>query len=129
MNKSVYSIVLSDDVVAQVDRLAYKAGTSRSAMINRILADYVSYVTPEQRLRDILDLIISSTEEDASILLSIVYRVEVSRDSITIWTILDADPNGTIDKHTEGVTITDGVPSGVPMVFVTSEFLRIAVAR
>ncbi|MBQ1203294.1 MAG: ribbon-helix-helix protein, CopG family, partial [Loktanella sp.] len=54
MNKSVYSIVLSDDVVAQVDRLAYKAGTSRSAMINRILADYVSYVTPEQRLRDIL---------------------------------------------------------------------------
>ena len=54
MNKSVYSIVLSDDVVAQVDRLAYKAGISRSGMINRILAEYVSYVTPEQRLRDIL---------------------------------------------------------------------------
>ena len=55
MNKSVYSIVLSDDVVAQVDRLAYKAGTSRSNMINQILADYVSYITPEKRLRDILD--------------------------------------------------------------------------
>lgn len=54
MKKSVYSIVLSDDVVAQVDRLAYKAGTSRSGMINRILAEYVSYVTPEQRMRDIL---------------------------------------------------------------------------
>ena len=54
MNKSVYSIVLSDDVVAQVDRLAYKAGTSRSNMINQILADYVSYITPEKRLRDIL---------------------------------------------------------------------------
>ena len=69
---------------------------------------------PEQKLRDILDLIISSTEEDASILLSIVYRVEVSRDKITIWTILNADPNGTIDENTEGVTITYGVPSGVP---------------
>ena len=55
MNKNVYSIVLSDDVVAQVDRLAYKAGTSRSNMINQILADYVSYITPEKRLRDILD--------------------------------------------------------------------------
>lgn len=54
MNKSVYSIVLSDDVVAQVDRLAYKAGTSRSNMINQILADYVSYITPEKRMRDIL---------------------------------------------------------------------------
>lgn len=69
---------------------------------------------PEQKLRDILDLIISSTEEDASILLSIVYRVEVSRDAITIWTILNADPNGTIDENTKGVTITDGVPFGVP---------------
>jgi len=55
MNKSVYSIVLSDDVVAQVDRLAYKAGTSRSNMINQILAEYVSYTTPEKRLRDIFD--------------------------------------------------------------------------
>jgi len=41
--------------VAQVDRLAYKAGTSRSNMINQILAEYVSYTTPEKRLRDIFD--------------------------------------------------------------------------
>ena len=84
---------------------------------------------PEQKLRDILDLIVSSTEEDASILLSIVYRVEVSRDAITIWTILNADPNGIIDENTEGVTITDGVPFGVPTVFVTDRYIRITVAR
>ncbi|MBQ1271354.1 MAG: ribbon-helix-helix protein, CopG family [Clostridia bacterium] len=53
MNKSVYSIVLSDDVIRQVDQLAYREGTSRSNMVNRILAEYVSYVTPEQRMRDI----------------------------------------------------------------------------
>ena len=38
MKKSVYSLVLSDDVIAAVDRAAYQNGLSRSAMINRILA-------------------------------------------------------------------------------------------
>ena len=84
---------------------------------------------PEQRLRDILDIIISDTAEAPSALLSIVYRVEVSRDTITIWTILDTDPNGTIDDSTDGVTITDGIGSGVPIVFVTDSFIRITVAR
>ena len=92
---------------------------------------------PEQRLRDILDLIISSTEEDPTALLSIVYRVEVAPETITIWTILDSDPNGTIDENTtegvtiasENVTITAGIPSGVPIVFVTDAFIRITVAR
>ena len=53
MKKSVYSLVLSDDVVAAVDRAAYQNGVSRSAMINQILAEYVSYTTPEQRMREI----------------------------------------------------------------------------
>lgn len=53
MNKSVYSLVLSDDVVAAVDREAYRAGMSRSAYINKLLAETVSYVTPEQRMNDI----------------------------------------------------------------------------
>lgn len=53
MKKSVYSLVLSDDVVAEVDRAAYQNGLSRSAMINQILAEYVSYTTPEQRMREI----------------------------------------------------------------------------
>ena len=42
MKKSVYSLVLSDDVVEAVDRAAYQNGLSRSAMVNQILADYVS---------------------------------------------------------------------------------------
>lgn len=69
---------------------------------------------PEQRLREILDTIINSVGIDEEILLSVVYRVEVGPDTITIWTMLDADPTGTIDPTQEGVTITMCLPSGVP---------------
>lgn len=62
MNKSVYSIVLSDDVVAEIDRLAYREGTSRSNMINQILAQYVSYTTPEKRLSDIFSKAVELVE-------------------------------------------------------------------
>ena len=51
--KSVYSIVLSDRVVEQVDALAYENGMSRSAMINHILAEQLSLTTPEQQMRSI----------------------------------------------------------------------------
>lgn len=54
MNKTVYSLVLSDDVVEAVDRMAYARGTSRSNLINQILAEAVGYVTPERRMADIL---------------------------------------------------------------------------
>ena len=46
MNKSIYSLVLSDEVVDAVDALARSAGLSRSAMINRILAERVAFVKP-----------------------------------------------------------------------------------
>ena len=45
MANSVYSIVLNDAVVEAIDRLAYQNGTNRSSMINRILAERVSYTT------------------------------------------------------------------------------------
>lgn len=83
---------------------------------------------PEQRLREILEYILSSDDEAAA-LLSIVYRVEVNADSITVWTILDADPTGEIDYTLDGVIITPGVGSGVPTVFVTTAFIRVTVAR
>lgn len=52
MKKTVYSLVLSENVVAEIDRLAYHKGTNRSNMINQILAEYVSYTTPEKRMQD-----------------------------------------------------------------------------
>jgi len=53
LDKSIYSLVLSDKVVEAVDDLANAAGLSRSAMINRILAERVAYTTPEMRLGEI----------------------------------------------------------------------------
>lgn len=55
MNKNVYSIVLTDNVIRAVDDEAYRRGTNRSNLINQILAEYLSCVTPEMRMRQIFD--------------------------------------------------------------------------
>ena len=57
MQKSLYSLILSDDVVEAVDRLAHTMRTNRSNMVNQILAEYVSYVTPEKRMQQIFSLL------------------------------------------------------------------------
>lgn len=53
MKKSLYSLMLSDDVVQAVDVLASRRGTNRSAMVNQILAEYTDMMTPERRVQDI----------------------------------------------------------------------------
>lgn len=55
MKKSVYSLVLTDAVVEAVDQLAAQNRTSRSNMINQILAEHISFQTPEMRMRDIFE--------------------------------------------------------------------------
>lgn len=59
-SKSIYSLVLSDDVVEAVDRLAAGSGLSRSAMVNQLLAERVRCVTPEMRLKSITSAIRSA---------------------------------------------------------------------
>ncbi len=53
MNRSIYSLVLMDSVVEAVDQLAAQMHTSRSNLINQILAEHVSMMTPEKRTKDI----------------------------------------------------------------------------
>ena len=55
MKKNIYSLVLSENVIAAVDRLAYERHTNRSNLINQILAEYVSYETPERRMQNVFD--------------------------------------------------------------------------
>jgi len=50
MEKSLYSLMLMDDVVREIDRLAFTRGTNRSNLVNQILAEYVSMTTPEKRI-------------------------------------------------------------------------------
>ena len=57
MKKTLYSLMLSDEVVAEVDRLAHRLGTNRSNLINQILAEHVNLVTPERRINDIFSAI------------------------------------------------------------------------
>lgn len=53
MKKTLYSLMLNDEVVREIDRQAHRMGTNRSALINQILAEYTSVVTPEQRIERI----------------------------------------------------------------------------
>ena len=53
MKKTLYSLMLSDDVVRAVDELAHSLGTNRSSLVNEMLADYVSITKPERRINDI----------------------------------------------------------------------------
>ena len=92
-----------------------KAAVSRDMQALKAAVD--ASAIPEKRLREILSIAINATggttEDEA--LLSIVYRVEVAKDHITIWTLLDTDPNGDIDLTQEGVIITSGDGFGVPI--------------
>ena len=69
---------------------------------------------PETRLREIIDEISGDNPAGNAALLAIVCRVEVAKDTITIWTMLDTHPDGTFDWSEEGVLITPGTTSGVP---------------
>ena len=57
MKKTLYRLVLNDEVVREVDALAHRMGTNRSNLINQILAEYVNYTTPEQRINEVLSTI------------------------------------------------------------------------
>lgn len=57
MKKTLYSLMLDDEVVHEVDELAHRLGTNRSNLINQILAEYVDYTTPERRINDVLSAI------------------------------------------------------------------------
>ena len=53
--KNVYSLVLSDEVIERIDRLAFKSGVSRSQFINDVLAEKAGIDTEKKRLQDIFD--------------------------------------------------------------------------
>ena len=57
MKKTLYSLMLDEQVVREVDALAHQLGTNRSNLINQILAEYVNYTTPERRINDVLSAI------------------------------------------------------------------------
>ncbi len=63
MSKSVYSMVLTDEVIGLIDNLALKSGKSRSTLVNEILASYVGYSTSKQRIEEILNFVTEAFEQ------------------------------------------------------------------
>lgn len=57
MKKNMYSLMLAEDVIHEIDRLADEKGTNRSNLVNQILADYVSLITPEKHVQNIFEII------------------------------------------------------------------------
>ena len=56
---------------------------------------------PDEKIRELFKL----AQDDISSLLSIVVRVEVGRDEIVVWTILDAEASGDFDFTADGVRV------------------------
>lgn len=54
-SKSMYSLILIDEVVRAVDKLAHQKGTNRSNLINQILAEHLSLKTPQKRVSEIFN--------------------------------------------------------------------------
>lgn len=66
MKKTLYSLMLSEDVVHEIDLLAHRTGTNRSNLVNQILAEYVNLLTPERKIQNIfseIEELLSSTSE------------------------------------------------------------------
>lgn len=57
MKKNMYSLMLAEDVIHEIDRLADEKGTNRSNLVNQILAEYVSLITPEKHVQNIFETI------------------------------------------------------------------------
>ncbi|MBQ9895421.1 MAG: hypothetical protein IJM38_08550 [Ruminococcus sp.] len=101
MKRSVYSLVLMDDIIKAVDAEAYRRGTSRSNLINQILAENLSCITPEMRMHDIF--------ESLSELISSSFQIQQQRSAslLTLKTALEYKYRPTINYKVELERVPD----------------------
>ena len=67
MEKSMYSLILIDEVVRKIDELAHIAGTSRSGLVSQILADHVSFLTPQKKVEEIFGHLLAELRTDSGL--------------------------------------------------------------
>lgn len=63
MKKSMYCLMLEEQVVESIDRLAQAQNTNRSKLVNEILADYLSLTTPDRHINNIFNALESIFDE------------------------------------------------------------------
>ncbi len=64
MKKTLFSLMLDEDVVRAVDQLAHRRGCSRSALVNQLLAEELNLMTPERRIGEVLQALESLFRPD-----------------------------------------------------------------
>lgn len=57
MKKTMYSLMLSKNIIDEIDRLACIKNTNRSNLINHIIAEHLSLYTPEMHIKEVFELI------------------------------------------------------------------------
>ena len=67
MKKSVYSLMLFDEIVEKIDQLAYENNTNRPQLINDILAEKIGLETPEQQVQKILEQLDQNLSDTLSV--------------------------------------------------------------
>ena len=103
MARTLFSLMLDEDVVREVDALAHRMGTNRSNLINRILAQYVDYETPEQRIQNVFAAIEALMRPSREL----VPLFTQGAKSVSVRSALDYKYRPTV---TYEVTLTPGEP-------------------
>ncbi len=114
MKKSVYSLVLSDDVIALADRAAARRGISRSSFINEVLARELAHITPEMRIREIFESLERIAESSALRL-----REQPSDAMMSLLGSLSYKYNPTVRYSVELTHKTEGVIGALKVSFRT----------
>lgn len=121
MNKSLYSLMLMDSVVREIDRIALQKNTNRSNLVNQILAEYVSLMTPEKKVDTIFRYIeqVMNTGKD------IVPFVEPNTFTMSLKSSLAYKYRPTIKYEVELYRVPKGTIGELSVVFRTqSEALQ-----
>lgn len=115
MKKSLYSLMLMDEVVNEVDRLAFRRGTNRSSLINQILAEYLSMATPEKRIGNIFRHIESAMNRDSVI----VPFIDENAGTMLLKSSLEYKYRPTIKYEVELYKIPRGAIGELTVIFRT----------
>lgn len=116
MKKNMYSLMLSEDVIRAIDELAAEQGTNRSNLINQILAEHVSLVTPEKHVGRVFDMICSLMDGRGS------YRTYAEPNNLTmsIKSVLKYHYRPTIRYEVEMARFSDEATGRIKINFRTT---------
>ena len=107
--------MLSDDVMREVDALAHRMGTSRSNLVNMILAEKVEVKTPEQQMNDIF----SGIEELLRTSRELVPLFAPNTQRVTVRSSLEYKYHPTVRYEVE---LVHGFIQGEPIGTITAVF-------